>query len=121
MAQKSKFRGTYKALFPHLPLKEIVRKLKACIQWNSFSWVYFSTRRAFDMFHFRTSIPCDIWFLPFPWRTPDSAFLGIDFQGKYYSVADTDWNRDIFRFLAYLFQTTIAEVKGFGIPITIAK
>ena len=52
---------------------------------------------------------------------PPIHILAIDFQGKYYSVADTDWDRDIFRFLAYVFQTTVAEVKGPGIPITIAK
>jgi len=52
---------------------------------------------------------------------PPVHVLAVEFQGKYYSVADTEWDRDIFRFLAYVFQTTVAEVKGPGIPITIAK
>ena len=52
---------------------------------------------------------------------PPINVLAVDFLRKYYRVADTDGDRDIFRFLAFVFQTTVAEVRGPGIPITIAK
>jgi hypothetical protein len=42
-------------------------------------------------------------------------------DGRYYSVADTPWDRRSFTILSILFQTTVGDVKDVGIPITIAK
>jgi hypothetical protein len=45
----------------------------------------------------------------------------VSYRGRYYSVADTSWDRTVFRILNILFQTTIGKVENVGIPITIAK
>lgn len=45
----------------------------------------------------------------------------ILFQGQYYTVADTRWDRAAFVVLYELFQVTVTDVSRIGIPITIAK
>jgi len=45
----------------------------------------------------------------------------IRYRGKYYSVADSPWDRDTFAILGHLFETAIGEVEDVGIPITISK
>jgi hypothetical protein len=43
------------------------------------------------------------------------------YQGDYYAVNDTPWDRHSFGLLNILFQTNVGDVKNVGIPITIAK
>ena len=43
------------------------------------------------------------------------------YRGKYYSVADTRWDRETFAILGQLFETAVGEVEDVGIPITISK
>lgn len=43
------------------------------------------------------------------------------FMGKYYSLADTYWDRRCFIVLSLLFQITVTDVSQVGIPITISK
>ena len=43
------------------------------------------------------------------------------FMGKYYSLADTYWDRQCFIVLSLLFQITVTDVSQVGIPITISK
>jgi hypothetical protein len=43
------------------------------------------------------------------------------YAGQYYSVADTRWDLDVFRLLYQLFQMTVTDVSGVGVPITISK
>jgi hypothetical protein len=45
----------------------------------------------------------------------------IKFQGRYYAVGDTRWDRAAFMVLYELFQATVTDVARIGIPITIAK
>jgi hypothetical protein len=45
----------------------------------------------------------------------------VFYEGRYYSVADTPWDRRSFTILNILFQTTVGDVGDVGIPITIAK
>ena len=45
----------------------------------------------------------------------------IHYNGKYYSVAQTDWDLRSFWVLSALFQTSVGEVRSPGLPITIAK
>ena len=52
---------------------------------------------------------------------PPDHIPSVLFRGKYYSVADTEWDRSNFRLLALLNQTTVGNVEGIGIPITISK
>ena len=52
---------------------------------------------------------------------PPDNIPSVAYRGQYYSVADTEWDRDNFRLLALLNQTTVGDVKGVGIPITISK
>ena len=47
---------------------------------------------------------------------PDARYSGRD-----YSVADTRWDREAFRMLYQLFQMTVTDVSGVGVPITISK
>jgi hypothetical protein len=58
--------------------------------------------------------------------SPTRADLSIKSYGKYYSVKTTGplarWNREAFQLLYLLFQMTVTEVSGVGLPsITIAK
>jgi hypothetical protein len=45
----------------------------------------------------------------------------IRFQGRYYTIGDTRWDRMAFMILYELFQVTLTDVSRIGIPITIAK
>ncbi len=51
----------------------------------------------------------------------DGADSWIRYQGRYYAVADTRWDRAAFIVLYELFQVTVTDVSRVGIPITIAK
>ena len=52
---------------------------------------------------------------------PPARVPSVWYRGKYYSVADTKWDRRNFRMLSLINQTTVGDVKGIGIPITISK
>lgn len=43
------------------------------------------------------------------------------YRDRYYSVADTPWDRKAFALLGHLFQTSVGDVENIGIPITISK
>jgi hypothetical protein len=45
----------------------------------------------------------------------------VRYANRYYSVADTPWDRHAFTLLYQLFQMTVADVSGVGVPITISK
>ncbi len=45
----------------------------------------------------------------------------VNFRGRHYSVGDTDWDRRGFILLSTIFQTTVTDVSGVGLPITISK
>jgi len=45
----------------------------------------------------------------------------VYYDGHYYSVNDTVWDRTTFLILSILFQTTIGRIENVGIPITISK
>ncbi len=45
----------------------------------------------------------------------------IRYQGRYYTMGDTRWDRAAFLVLYELFQVTVTDVSRVGIPITIAK
>jgi hypothetical protein len=45
----------------------------------------------------------------------------VFFMGKYYSLADSYWDRRCFIVLSLLFQITVTDVSQVGIPITISK
>jgi hypothetical protein len=45
----------------------------------------------------------------------------IGFDGQYYTIGDTRWDRATFMILYELFQVTVTDVSRVGIPITIAK
>jgi hypothetical protein len=52
---------------------------------------------------------------------PDPRLPTIYYNGYYYSVNDTVWDRTTFLILSLLFQTTTGRIENVGIPITIAK
>ena len=52
---------------------------------------------------------------------PDLRFPNVFYDGHYYSVNDTVWDRQSFLLLSILFQTTIGKIENVGIPITISK
>lgn len=52
---------------------------------------------------------------------PDTRLASIEFEGKYYFVNDTFWDRASFSQLGDLFQTTVGEIEAATLPITIAK
>lgn len=52
---------------------------------------------------------------------PPAYIPSVRYRGHYYSVADTEWDRRVFRNLALLNQSTVGDVKGIGIPVTISK
>ena len=54
-------------------------------------------------------------------RAPPTNVPSIRYEGKYYSVADTPWDRRVFLILSSLFQTAVGDVTSVGLPITIAK
>jgi hypothetical protein len=54
-------------------------------------------------------------------RAPPDLFPYAAFGRLYYSVADTPWDRQAFSLLYQLFQMTVTDVSGVGVPITISK
>ncbi|MFO1127498.1 MAG: hypothetical protein U1E66_03555 [Rhodospirillales bacterium] len=52
---------------------------------------------------------------------PDAADGWIRYQGRYYIIGDSRWDRAAFIVLYELFQVTVTDVSRIGIPITIAK
>jgi len=52
---------------------------------------------------------------------PDVRLPTVYYDGHYYSVSDTVWDRTTFLILSILFQTTIGRIENVGIPITISK
>ena len=52
---------------------------------------------------------------------PDVRLPTVYYDGHYYSVNDTVWDRTTFLILSILFQTTIGKIENIGIPITISK
>jgi hypothetical protein len=54
-------------------------------------------------------------------KEPPDNIPSVWYRGQYFGVADTAWDRGNFRLLTLLNQTTVGDVKGIGIPITIAK
>jgi hypothetical protein len=52
---------------------------------------------------------------------PDVRLPTVSYDGHYYSVNDTVWDRTTFLILSILFQTTIGRIENVGIPITISK
>jgi hypothetical protein len=45
----------------------------------------------------------------------------IRYAKRYYSVADTPWDRQAFNLLYQLFQMTVTDVSSVGVPVTISK
>jgi len=45
----------------------------------------------------------------------------IYYDGRYYRVGNTPWDRGSFQMLNVLFQTTVGKIENVGIPITISK
>ena len=52
---------------------------------------------------------------------PYGRLPSVYYDGHYYSVNDTVWDRTTFLILSILFQTTIGRIENVGIPITISK
>ena len=52
---------------------------------------------------------------------PERRLPTIYYDGHYYSVDDTGWDRGAFLLLNILFQTAIGKIENVAIPITIAK
>ena len=52
---------------------------------------------------------------------PNVRLPTVYYDGRYYSVNDTIWDRTTFLILSILFQTTIGRPENVGIPITISK
>jgi hypothetical protein len=53
--------------------------------------------------------------------SPDQRLPTVYYDGHYYSVNDTVWDRTTFLILSILFQTTIGRIENVGIPLTISK
>ena len=54
-------------------------------------------------------------------QQPAGADGWIRYNGRYYVIGETRWNRAVFLVLYELFQVTMTDVSRVGIPITIAK
>jgi hypothetical protein len=54
-------------------------------------------------------------------RPPDRNVPTIYYEGRYYTLNDTVWDRTTFRLLSILFQTVVGKIENVGIPITISK
>ena len=52
---------------------------------------------------------------------PDRALPAVYYEGRYYSVNETAWDRSTFLLLGLLFQMAVGQIQNVGIPITIAK
>jgi len=51
---------------------------------------------------------------------PEDFPFGL-YRGRYYTIADTPWDRRAFSVLYSLFQMTVTDVSQVGLPITISK
>ncbi|HXV84227.1 MAG TPA: hypothetical protein VEG60_30625 [Candidatus Binatia bacterium] len=54
-------------------------------------------------------------------QAPSGTLPNALYRGRYYSIADTRWDHEAFRLLYALFQMTVTDVSGIGVPITISK
>jgi hypothetical protein len=54
-------------------------------------------------------------------RAPPGVLPHARYGGRSYAVADTPWDRQAFSLLYQLFQMTVTDVSGVGVPITISK
>jgi hypothetical protein len=52
---------------------------------------------------------------------PSTRLASVRYDGKYYAVNDTLWDRATFATLGDLFQSAVGDVEDVGIPITISK
>ena len=52
---------------------------------------------------------------------PGNGSPSIYYDGRYYMINDTRWDRVSFQMLNVLFQTTVGQIENVGIPITISK
>ncbi len=52
---------------------------------------------------------------------PDKNLPTAYYEGRYYSLNDTVWDRTAFLVLSLLFQTTVGKIENVAIPITISK
>ena len=52
---------------------------------------------------------------------PPEGIPQVLYEGEYYSVADTLWDRETFTLLYQLYQMTVTDVSKVGVPITISK
>ena len=54
-------------------------------------------------------------------NAPPDDYPAALYRGRYYTVADTPWDRKAFGLLSQLFQVTVTDVSQVGVPITISK
>ena len=54
-------------------------------------------------------------------QAPSGTLPNARYGSRYYSIADTRWDLEAFRLLYQLFQMTVTDVSGIGVPITISK
>jgi hypothetical protein len=54
-------------------------------------------------------------------QAPPGVLPHARYGGRSYAVADTPWDRQAFTLLYQLFQITVTDVSGVGVPITISK
>jgi hypothetical protein len=54
-------------------------------------------------------------------QAPPGLLPHARYESRYYSVADTPWDRQAFTLLYQLFQVTVTDVSAVGTPITISK
>jgi hypothetical protein len=54
-------------------------------------------------------------------QAPPGVLPHARYGGRIYAVADTPWDRQAFTLLYYLYQITVTDVSGVGVPITISK
>ena len=54
-------------------------------------------------------------------RAPPGLVPYVRYSNRYYSVADTPWDRQAFSLLYQAFQMTVTDVSGAGVPITTSK
>ncbi len=52
---------------------------------------------------------------------PSTRLASVRYDGRYYTVNDTQWDRATFASLGDLFQSAVGDVENVGIPITISK
>ena len=65
--------------------------------------------------------PADTMTINVTGERPVGNVPSILYNGRYYSLADSLWDRRSFEILSVLFQTTVGDFKNVSLPITIAK